>query len=101
MAGTSTAPAQTAAATITRLIRVAFPHDRFPDGPYERAAAAVLAAADEDLRLRAQLDQGLRDLDAAGAAPFTALDDAAALTALEGMADTVFFKGIRAKVITT
>jgi len=105
MAGTTTArstgTARTAQTTLTRMIRVMFPHERFPAGPYERSAAAILAAADEDVRLRAQLHQGLRDLDVLGGAPFEDLDDAAALAVLERMSATEMFQAVRAKVITT
>ena len=86
---------------LTRMVRVMFPHDRFPDGPYQRTADAILEAAAEDVRLRAQLDQGLRDLDAAGGAPFEGLSDEQALDVLRGMSSTVFFEAVRAKTILT
>src|SRR5882724_10703048 len=82
-------------ALLTRMVRVMFPHDRFPDGPYERTADAILeAAADsrDGMRLRAQLDQGLRDLEALGGAT---------LDVLRGMSSTEFFEAIRAKTILT
>ena|SRR2546430_2370183 len=86
---------------LTRMVRVMFPHDRFPDGPYERTADAILEAAGEDVRLRAQLDQGLRDLDVAGGAPFERLSDDQALGVLRAMSSTVFFEAVRAKTILT
>ena len=86
---------------LTRMVRVMFPHDRFPDGPYERTADAILEAAAQDLRLRAQLDQGLRDLDVVGGAPFEQLADEQALEALRRMSPTVFFEAVRAKTILT
>jgi len=82
---------------LTRMVRVMFPHDRFPDGPYQRTADAILEAAAEDVRLRAQLDQGLRDLDAAGGAPFEGLSDEQALDVLRGMSSTAFFEAVRAR----
>jgi hypothetical protein len=75
---------------LTRMVRVMFPHDRFPDGPYERTADAILEAAGEDVRLRAQLDQGLRDLDALGGPT---------LDVLRGISSTEFFESVRAKTI--
>ena len=36
-------------ATLVRLIRVAYPHPTFPDGPYERTARAVRDADSGDL----------------------------------------------------
>lgn len=86
---------------LTRMLRVMFPHDRFPDGPYERTADAVLAAGAEDARTGALLDQGLRDLDVAGGAPFTQLADEEALATLRGMSTTAFFEAVRAKTILT
>ena len=49
--------------TLVRLLKVAYPHASFPDGPYERTAEAVLAAAAADPRQLAQLLQGLSDLN--------------------------------------
>jgi hypothetical protein len=86
---------------LTRMVRTMFAHDRFPDEPYERTADAILDAAAEDVRLRAQLDQGLRDLDVAGGAPFERLSDDQALEVLRGMSSTAFFEAVRAKTILT
>src|ERR1700754_1846583 len=86
---------------LVRMIRGMFPHASFPDGPYVRTAAAIEAGAREDLRLGAQLEQGLRDLDVAGGRPFAELTDDAALEVLRGMAGTAFFEAVRAKVVTT
>jgi hypothetical protein len=77
---------------LTRMVRVMFPHHRFPDGPYERTADAILAAAAEDPRLRTQLDQGLRDLEALGGPK---------VEVLRGMATTEFFEAVRANTVTT
>jgi hypothetical protein len=95
------APAVDEQAQLVRMVRVMFPHAKFPDGPYERCAAAILEGAAEDVRLRAQLTQGLRDLDAQGDRPFQELDDAAALALLEQIQTTEFFQSIRGKVITS
>jgi hypothetical protein len=86
---------------LTRMVRVMFPHERFPDGPYERTAEAIFADAAEDVRLHAQLDQGLRDLDVAGGAPFEQLSDEKALDTLRGMSSTGFFASVRAKTVLT
>lgn len=84
--------------TLTAMIRRMFPHEGFPDGPYTRSAQAVQAAAGEDPRTAAQLQQGLAELAARG---FDDLDDAAALALLKDMSGTTFFQTVRAKVITT
>ena len=64
-----------------RLLRVAYPHDRFPDAPYERTAKQVEgrgcgSVSDDDLEA---LAEGLDALDADG--DFLALDEEAATTA--------------------
>jgi hypothetical protein len=87
--------------TLTRMVRAMFPHEKFPDGPYERTAAAIVEAADSDVRLRGQLEQGLRVLDVAGGAPFAQLEPATALEVLRGMSGTAFFEAVRSKAIVT
>jgi hypothetical protein len=91
----------TALRALTDMVRAMFPHQSFPDGPYERCAQAILDATQEDLRFRTQLDQGLRDLDTIGGAPFAKLDDAARLELLRGISATEFFEGVRSRVITS
>ena len=87
--------------TLTAMVRTMFPHARFPDGPYERTAAAIVDAAQGDVRMRAQLEQGMRELDAAGDAPFAALPPEAALEVLRRMSGTAFFEAVRSKTILT
>jgi hypothetical protein len=100
VASTSAADAASVAA-VAQVVRVMFPHSSFPDGPYERCASAIVEAGGEDVRWRAQLEQGLRDLDVVGGAPFASLDPSVALDVLRGMSATEFFQGIRSRVITT
>ena len=85
-------------ATLVRMVRVMFPHPAFPDGPYERTAGAILAAAGEDARTAAQLQQGLVEL---AGHRFAALDDAGALELLRSMSGTAFFETVRSRVIVT
>jgi hypothetical protein len=98
MASPSMLLPDTAHATVTRVLRVAFPHPEFPDAPFERAATAILDGVAKDRRLQAQFAQGLRDLDT-GSAPFVDLDDVAAFTTLEAMAGTAFFQSIRGSAV--
>jgi hypothetical protein len=100
-AATPQAADATAVHALARMVRAMFPHPSFPDGPYERCAEAILAAAGEDLRFRTQLDQGLRDLDAIGGAPFGELSPERRLELLRGISGTEFFEGVRSRVITT
>ncbi|WP_157970531.1 hypothetical protein [Nakamurella deserti] len=90
--GTGLTGARTA--TLVRLIRVAYPHPTFPDGPYERTARAVRDADSADL-----IPAGLDALDAAAGGDFTALDDDAATAAVTAIADTPFFKLVHSTTI--
>ena len=87
--------------TLTAMVRAMFPHANFPDGPYERTAAAIMEAAQNDVRLGAQLSQGLRVLDVAGGAPFAQLDAATAGSVLRGMSGTAFFEAVRSQTVVT
>jgi hypothetical protein len=80
------------------LVKRMFPHDRFPDGPYERCAASIQAAVANDVRLSVQLSQGLQALDEGG---FADLDPGAAHSYLESIAGTTFFETVRSNAITT
>jgi hypothetical protein len=83
---------------LARMIRVMFPHERFPDGPYERAASAIAGGVAEDARSRAQLEQGMVELETAG---FGSMDDAAALEHMRSISGSAFFELVRSKTITT
>jgi hypothetical protein len=82
-------------ATLVSLLRTAFPHPRFPDGPYERTADAVLTAADGALWSRLSLLQGLASLDSLAGGRFVDLDEADATRTLLHVADTEFFHLVR------
>jgi hypothetical protein len=101
MSAATTSADAAAVQAVAGVVRVMFPHPSFPDGPYERCAQTIVAAAGDDLRWRTQLDQGLRDLDAVGGAPFASLDPEAALAVLRKISDTEFFGGIRSRVVTS
>jgi hypothetical protein len=86
---------------LVRLLRVAYPHSRFPDGPYERTADEIISQLDASLWHRLTLTQGLESLDAAAGGDFAALDDAAALTLLRKMADAEFFTFVRGVAVVS
>jgi hypothetical protein len=86
-------------AVLFRMLRVAYPHDRFPDGPYERTAAQVEAAAGGTADGLATLARGLDALDADAAGGFTALDEAAATAALEKIDREPFFRAVHATTV--
>lgn len=80
--------------TLVDLLRAAFPHDRFPVGPYQRTARAVVDAAAANPRLQALLLQGLDDLDTQRGVAFSTLDAETAQLVLRGIADTPFFLAV-------
>jgi len=87
--------------SLVRLLRVAYPHPRFPDGPYERTADEIISQVDSSLWHRLALTQGLESLDAAAGGDFAGLDDEAALTLLQGIADAQFFVFVRGVAVVS
>jgi hypothetical protein len=91
--------------TLIRLLRVAYPHASFPDGPYERTADAVIAKVDGSVFQALSLTNGLASLDAAAAGDtgsrFLDLDDAAAYALLRRTETADFFKLIRSVAVVS
>src|SRR5690349_3068220 len=81
------------------MVRCIYPHERFPDGPYQKVAEGLDAAAADDAALAGVLEQGVRDLDAARGTPFTELSDEDARAVVEGIAETPFFSSVRANAV--
>lgn len=81
--------------TLVRVLRVAFPHENFPDGPYERTAAGILVEADAETWFRVALIQGLQSLDQLADGDFCSLDDDSALRVLRRVEGTEFFGFVR------
>ena len=88
-----------AAARLVRVLKVAFPHRAFPDGPYERTAEHIIVTAGANPFQTAQLGQGLIALDTLRGKPFAELDDAEALALLEQVQDTPFFQLVRSTTV--
>ena len=86
---------------LVRLLRAAYPHPRFPDGPYERTADKILAEVDASLWHRLVLTGGLTTLDAGAGGSFAELDDDAALALLRKLEDAEFFRFIRGVAVVT
>jgi len=80
---------------LIRVVRVAFPHSRLPDGPYERTADIILKEAEASNWFRVALTQGLGSLDALAAGDFCSLDDDKAYKVLKRIEGTDFFGFIR------
>lgn len=81
--------------TLVRVLRVAFPHEKFPDGPYERTADKILVEADAETWFRVALIQGLQSLDQLSDKSFCSLDDDEALRVLRRVEGTEFFGFVR------
>ena len=81
-------------AALVRLLRVAYPHPSFPDGPYERTAKSVQDADAENV-----LAAGLSELDDFAGGDFGALSDAEATSAIERIADGAFFKLVHSTTV--
>lgn len=84
---------------LTRLLRVAYPHDAFPDGPYERTAKTIMSAAQDDGGDHRALLLGLRGLDTAAEGDFAGAKDEVAEAALRNVGDDVFFVRIRSTAV--
>ena len=82
------------AATLVRLLRVAYPHPSFPDAPYQRTAKSVQDADADHL-----LATGLAELDDIAGGDFGALSDAEATAAVERIADSAFFKLVHSTTV--
>lgn len=85
--------------TLTRIIRVSFPHAQFPDGPYERMTEKIIEASAESSWFRMALTQGLMTLDTLSEEHFLDLPDERALAVLKRIADLEFFAFIRRTVV--
>ena len=81
--------------TLTRIIRVAFPHPQVPDGPYERMADKIINEAEESTWFRVALTQGLLTLDSMTEEHFLELSDERALAVLKRLGELEFFGFIR------
>ena len=80
---------------LVRVVRVAFPHARVPDGPYERTADIIVKEAAASNWFRVSLTQGLNSLDSLAGGDFCSLDDVSAYKVLKGIEGTDFFGFIR------
>lgn len=84
-----------AADVLVRILRVAFPHERFPDGPYERTAGIILDEARTSTWLRVVLTQGLLTIDGLAGGDFLALEEDEAVGVLRTIEGTDFFGFVR------
>ena len=78
-----------------RVLRVSFPHECVPDGPYERTAETILTEARNETWFRMALAQGLLSLNQMAGGDFRDLDDDAALPGLRDRARAASSSGWR------
>ncbi len=90
-----------AKACLTRLIKQAFPHATFPDGPYARTADAILAQVAGNIPDAIAMASGLASLDAAAGGSFAEADDATADAIVAKATDAPFFVLVRATTVVT
>jgi hypothetical protein len=84
-----------ARSVLIRVIRVAFPHPNFPDGPYERTADTILAEAANSTWFRVAITQGLLTLSHLAGGDFRELNDEDATKVLRRIEATEFFGFVR------
>ncbi|WP_237565823.1 hypothetical protein [Ornithinimicrobium cerasi] len=82
-------------AILVRLLRAAYPHDSFPDGPYERTADAVIAATADDQRLARTLGPDLDQLDVIAGGDFCSVDEQTVTHWLREYSEEPYFRAIR------
>lgn len=86
---------------LIRALRVVFPHESLPDGPYERTADGIIEAANASTWLRVTLVQGLRTLDGLAGDTFVDVDDDTATKVLTHVEGTEFFGFIRRTAVVS
>lgn len=84
---------------LVQVLKVAFPHKDFPDGPYERTAEHIIVTVSGNPFQTAQLGQGLVSLDCCRDRPFADLPPEEALAVLEEIAHTPFFSLVRSTTV--
>ncbi len=87
--------------SLVGLLRAAYPHPRFPDGPYERTADEVISQVEESLWHRMVLVNGLGTLDLRAGGSFAELVPEAAEALLRELADAEFFRFVRGVAVVT
>ncbi|GAB3561903.1 hypothetical protein [Spelaeicoccus albus] len=80
---------------LLRVLKVAFPHPNFPDGPYERMADTIMEEAQNSTWFRVSLTQGLTTLGHLAGGDFRELNDDDATKVLHRIETTEFFGFIR------
>ena len=76
---------------LVKMLRVMFPHKRFPDKPYEEAIEAVIDNANSSVAQQSVLSAGIKDLEDKA---FLDLDDKKSTEYLKKIASSSFFAAV-------
>ena len=76
---------------LIKMLRVLYPHDRFGNGPYEKAADAIISASESTPAQTLILANGLRELEVA---KFDSLDTSGATAYLKSIEGNPFFVAV-------
>ena len=82
-------------ASLTRLLRGMYPHDQFPEGPYERCAGVVRDEAQTDL------PAGLARLDQLAGGAFKDADDASLRRLVDELGQDDFLLAVHSVAVNT
>lgn len=99
-----TGPAS-AVATLVRMARDLYPHDRLPNTAYETAVGTIDAQFADDAAKKTTMAQGVKELDAAAVKlkgkPYLAIEkEEDRVAVLKSIETTPFFKAMRSGMIT-
>ena len=84
--------------TITKMIKTLYPHERFPDGPYQRTTDDVIGKGNADPAKTLMMRDGLADLRKAS---FDSLNFREATNYLKGIEGSAFFSHVRGTSVVT
>ncbi|MEM9331134.1 MAG: hypothetical protein AAGA53_07390 [Pseudomonadota bacterium] len=81
---------------LLRMVRVVYPHDQFPDAPYERTVDAIIAAGNKTPGQKLMFAAGIGGLRAAS---FGNMDEAKATEYCRGIEQSAFFGLVRSTAV--
>jgi hypothetical protein len=88
-------------ATLVKMARDIYPHDKLSDMYYAKVIEGHDAAAKDDAAKKTMLEDGVAALNAAAGGSYAGLaDEAARVAALKGMESTPFFQAVRGSLVT-
>lgn len=91
----------TEGATLMKMGRVLYPHDKLPDAVYALLAKDLDAGATSDVKTTMLLRDGIASLDKAAGGNFSKAPPAKQLAAVKSLETTPFFAAVRGKCVTS